>query len=164
MPIQHILAHIETYASNRQIRDVRPEWLTRFVDDVAQMLEPHCGLGRVGFDCQFTEDCWRVGLYLGGTEIVGGRDDGKTFFTNFTFDLYALSSKFASIEEFSWNALPDIQLFEETPDVRAPRERSYVTITGLVADNPIRLSIFSIPPDGVGPALRKYPDGAYEPA
>jgi hypothetical protein len=163
MPIQHLLAQIETFAAKRENRDVRPEWLTRFIDDVAQLFEPLCGLGRVGFDCQFTEDCWLVGIYLGSTEIVGGCHDGKTYFTNFTFDLRALIGKFAEISEFCWNALPETQSFDEAPDSHPPRDRSYLTIAGIVGGNRIRLNLFSVPPDGVGSALRQCADGAYEP-
>ncbi|NOX52898.1 MAG: hypothetical protein GXP27_00355 [Planctomycetes bacterium] len=166
IPIHHLLKQIETDPPNRKKRDVRPPWLIRFIEEAAQLFEPFHDIGRVGFDCSLVDDEWVVGIYLGGTEIVGGRLDGKTVFANFCFDLAELIRRFDKVHELKWTALPEpLELADPGGERDEPtRERSYVTITGEVEGNAVRLSIFSIPPDVVQPALRRLPDGTYEPA
>ena len=165
IPLRHLLKQIETYSPNRKKRDVRPPWLVRFIEAAAQLFEPFDSVGRVGFDCSLLDDEWVVGIYLGGTEIVGGRLDGKTLFANFCFDLAELIRRFDEIQELRWTALPEpLELAEPDGKPGEPgRERSYVTITGTVEGHSVRLSIFSIPPDAVQPALRRLPDGTYVP-
>ncbi|HID21208.1 MAG TPA: hypothetical protein EYP14_02260 [Planctomycetaceae bacterium] len=166
IPIRHLLKRIETDSPNRRKRDMRPPWLVRFIEDAAQLFEPFHGVGRVGFDCSLLDDEWVVGIYLGGTEIVGGPLDGKTVFANFCFDLAELIRRFDEVHALRWTALPepiDLDQPGDEPDGPA-RERSYVTVSGQVGGHSVRLSIFSIPPDMVQPALRRWPDGTYEPA
>lgn len=157
LPIDHLLKQIQTYSVNRESRDVRPEWVTQIIGQVAELFEPLTGIGRVGFDCQLSEDSWVVGLYLGCTEIVGGKHDGQSRRVNFEFDLSRLMSRFDQVSEFYWSAFP-------TPaDDEGSAARSFVTIAGQVAGQGLRLQIFSVPPDGAGPGLRQYPNGNFEP-
>ena len=52
LTINHLLKHMDTYAAKRNNRDVRPAWVTQFINQVAELFEPLAGIGRVGFDCQ----------------------------------------------------------------------------------------------------------------
>ena len=157
MPIKHLMKQIEIYSSKRSNRDVRPEWVTALIDDVAELFEPLAGLGRVGFDCQLADDGWVVGLYLGATETVGGKDDGNVKYSNYEIDLQQLTSRFSRIDEFCFGAFP-------TPTENKHRQaRSFVTIAGTIGEEALRLQIFSVPPDTAGAGLRQLPDGRCEP-
>jgi hypothetical protein len=155
LPVQHLLKQVELYRSNRNNRDVRPEWLTRFIDRTAELFDPAADVARVGFDCRLDEDGWEVNLFLGSTEIVGGKEDGHTRHCNFEFDLSALVDQFDEIERFSWNAIPEAQNGGVCP-------HSFVTLTGVVAKSFLRIRIHSVPPAEVGPGLREFPNGKRE--
>ncbi len=158
MPIKHLLKQIETYATKRANRDVRPDWLTDFVNEIAELFEPITGVGRVGFDCQLAEDCWVVGMYLGSTEMMGGPEDGSTKYLNFEFDLQQLIGRFQQIDEFVLSSFPNPRDFESST------ARSFITLAGSLGEHPIRLQVFTIPPDDAGPGLKQFQDGNCEPA
>lgn len=157
IPINHLLKQIETSGAARGNRDVRPDWVARLIERTAEMFEPLTGVGRVGFQCQLAEDCWVVGLYLGATEIVGGREDGKSKYVNFEVNLDKLKAQFDRIDEFYWSAFPS-----PTNDAAA-QARSFITLGGTVEGNPLRLQVFSIPPEDAGPGLKQFPNGKFEP-
>ena len=121
------------------------------------MFEPFTDLGRVGFDCKFDEDRWTVGMFLGSTEMVGGRDDGRTMPADFNFDLHQLIGLFGHIDLLVWSALPN------GGADRKLESSSFVTVEGVVGDNPVRLQIHSTPPSDAGPGFRKFSDGSQEP-
>jgi hypothetical protein len=158
MPLQHLLKQMETYNARRSQRDVRPAWVTEFINSVAELFEPLDDVGRVGFDCQITEDRWDVGMYLGSTEIVGGKHDGRDRHTAFEFDLLTLQHLFEQVYAFDWTAFPSDLDGHKSP------ARCVVTVDGLVGANPLRLRILSVPPDDAGPGFREYPGGRCEPA
>lgn len=158
MPVQHLLQIVETHQSTRPERDTRPSWLTGFIDAAADVFEPFSGMGRVGFDCRFSEDCWTVGLYLGGTEIVGGKDDGRTQHADYEFDLKQCLDYFTEVEEICWNVFPGV-----ADDGDGRPDPSFLAIRGRVDENPLQLKIYSRPPAGASPGLRQYPDGRQEP-
>ncbi len=156
MPIKHFLKQIENFGANRANRDVRPDWLTAFINDTAELFEPLAGEGRVGFDCQLAEDCWVVGMYLGSTEIIGGMHDGQFRHLNFELDLQVLLSRFARVDELVLSAFP-------TPeDKESDRAKAFVTVAGLVGENPLRLQVFAVPPENSGPGMKQFPDGHCE--
>lgn len=157
MPIKHLLKQIETYSAKRNNRDVRPDWLTDLIDQVADLFEPLSGVGRVGFDCQPSDEGWAVGLFLGRVEIVGGKHDGRTRQANFQFNLAELAARFDRLVEFYWSAFPDP---DDSPHADA---RSFVTIAGCIGDEFVRLQIFAVPPEDAGPGLRQLLDGSNEP-
>ena len=97
MPVKHLLKQAETYRSQRAARDTRPQWVTEFINEAAELFTPVTGVGRVGFDCHLAEDCWVVAMYLGSTEVVGGKDDGHSRHTDFEFDLLELAGRFTEI-------------------------------------------------------------------
>lgn len=157
IPVNHLLKQLETYRTNRAQRDVRPQWVSDFIDAAAQLFEPFSDVGRVGFDCQLTEDCWNVDLYLGRTEIVGGKQDGQVRSNGFRLDLLPLLELLTEVDHCSWNVIPDPQSEGELPD-------SFLTVEGTIDGQPIRLQVDSVPPPDAGPGIRAFPDGRIEPA
>lgn len=150
--IKHLLKQLESFAEQRPERDVRPEWLSHFVQQVAELFAPLSGVGRVGYECQFDETCWEARMYLGTLEIVGGKEDGQAKHLSFEFDLHRMLGCFSRIEGFAWNVFSSGQ-----------SSSSFLTVQGLVGDNPVRLKLYSRPPQGTGPALRQHLDGRCEP-
>ena len=157
-PIEHLLKQLESYAERKnEKKDNRPEWITDFINDVAELFEPITDVGRVGFDCQLAEDSWVVRMYMGTLEYYGGRFDGRTQFMNFEFNLQELRKRFARIDEFYWSSFPSPR------DAEHSTANAFVTISGLIGENPIRLQILSVPPDEAGPGLRRHTDGQIRP-
>jgi len=154
LPIKHLLKKIET-AGPRTRRDVRPQWITALIEQIAELFEPFTDVGRVGFDCKAAADRWEVGLYLGTTELVGGRCDGEMLHVDFQFDLMQFNRLFDQIDRFHWNAFPaDVN--------QAALECSFVVLDGRYQDNPVRVRIFCVPPTEAGPGLRHRTDGTWE--
>ena len=102
---RHLLQQIESDRSKRAKRDIRPEWLTAFVECAAELFEPVAEVGRVGFDCRLDEQGWSAALYLGAVEVVGGKSDGQTEQPDFRFDLKALLEQFSRVDALVWNVL-----------------------------------------------------------
>ena len=158
LPIEHFLQQVDSDEQDRPKKDARPEWLTHFIDCIADLFDPLIGVARVGFDCNFTEGAWVVGLYLGSYEIVGGRRDGEARHINFEFDIQQLMAHFSKVSELIWSAFPSPR------DTRSSGARSYITIAGLVGYQTVRLQVFSVPPNYAEIGMRRYPDGRVEPA
>lgn len=158
IPVQHLLKQVELFKSRRESRTVRPEWLTAFIERIADLFEPLADDGRVGFDCRLLEDRWVVAMYLGATEIVGGPEDGELKFTNFQFDVHGLVDRFCEIDRLVWNAIPEAIVGDaDTP-------RSSITVDGRVEGNTLRLQVYAIPPNDAGPGFRKPIDGDRQPS
>ncbi len=157
IPIKHLLKQMKIYSYKRINRDLRPDWVTNVINDVAELFEPLAGLGRVGFDCQLSDDGWVVGLYLGSTETIGGKEDGIVRHTNYEIDLQQLIIRFDRLDEFCFGAFPSPVGHE------CHQARSFVTLAGTIGEETLRLQIFSTPPNDAGPGLRQLPDGRCEP-
>lgn len=143
--VQHLLKQLEHHKRERNKRELRPEWLSVFIHQAAAVFEPLRGVARVGSDCELTSDGWEVRLYLGSTEIVGGKDDGHTQLVSFDLDFDRLSQVFTRLDEFRWSVAGGID----------GTNSSFVTMTGFVDDHPIRLKVYSRPPLEAGPAFRQ---------
>ncbi|MFK7778578.1 MAG: hypothetical protein QM501_10790 [Gimesia sp.] len=155
LPIQHLMKQMENYSSKQNNIKCRPAWLTSFVDEVAEIFNPTMDLGRVGFDCQFSEEFWEIGLFLGSTEIVGGQRDGQFTAAGFQYDLLQLLDRFESVNRFHFN-FPEQADSESTNDTAS----AYITIEGHLADlELVRLNVYSIPPEAAGPGFRQSQDG-----
>lgn len=150
--VHHLLKQLEDHKRDRRERDRRPAWLSAFVHQTAEMFEPLSGVARVGYQCELTPDGWEARLYLGSTEIIGGRDDGETRLIGFEFDFGRLAEGYTRLDEFRWNVCT-------TADGSAG---SFVTLRGLVDEHLVCLKIYSRPPHDVGPAFRQLPDGTLE--
>ena len=157
LPVQHLLKQVEIYRAKRSNRDSRPAWVTELIGQIADLFEPFSDLGRVGFDCNFDEDRWTVGMFLGSTEMVGGKDDGRTMPADFDFNLHRLISMFGHIDLLVWSAWPN-------GGANGGSEgSSFVTVEGVVEGNPVRLQIHSDPPPDAGPGFRQFSNGRQEP-
>lgn len=156
LPLQHLLKKIET-SGPRTRRDVRPAWIAKLIDEIAELFEPFTDVGRVGFECSLGEDRWEVSMYLGKTELVGGKSDGEMQHLDFQFDLLKMTKYFDHIETLRWNAFPS------GSDINDGPECSFVSIEGKYEDNSLMLRIFCTPPEQAGPGLRQFTDGTWEP-
>lgn len=150
--VRHLLKQLELHKRDRKERDRRPAWLSTFVHQTAALFEPLTGVAKVGYQCEMTPDGWEARLYLGSTEIVGGRDDGQSRLISFEFDFGRLTEGFTRVDEFRWNVC-------STSDSAAS---SFVTLRGHVDQNPVCLKLYSRPPRDAGPAFRQRSDGTLE--
>ena len=154
--VQHLLKQMEAWQPGQNRRDARPEWLTGLIEEFADLFEPLTGVARVGFDCRMEEESWVVRMYLGTTEIVGGPRDGQTQAMPFELDMQRLFARFEKVDEFFWSVFP-----ESAEDI--DEGQAYITIAGQVAENPVRFHMFATPPSEIGPGMRIYPDGRFDP-
>lgn len=154
MPVKHLLKQLEIYRSTRRNRDIRPPWLTELIDRVSELFDPTEDVARVGFECRLTEDAWELSLFLGSTEIVGGPADGQTRLANFRLNLLSLLENFTEVEQIEWNAQPQ----ESNGD-----EPSSLQVTGRVSGERLKLVVFAVPPNGIGPGIRAHLNGECEP-
>ncbi len=159
LAFQHLIHKIDT-ARPRAKRPAGPVWLPEFVDQIAELFEPFVDVGRVGYECVPGAERWDIAMYLGSTEVVGGKVDGELRAVAFQFDLARLDTVFDRVEECRWSAFPAGTVEGKTEPFAA--ERSYVTIAGRYRDNAVRLRVFGTPPADTAPGLRQYADGRWE--
>ena len=159
LALQHLIHKVDS-ARSKPKRLAGPVWLPEFVDQVAELFEPFVDVGRVGFECAPSTQRWEVAMYLGSTEVVGGKVDGELRPVAFQFDLARLETIFDRIDECRWSAFPAGTVEGGAEPVSA--ERSYVTIVGRYRDNLLRLRVFGTPPANTAPGLRQYADGTWE--
>jgi hypothetical protein len=150
--VQHLLKQLEHHKRERNSRSHRPEWLSVIIHQVAALFEPLRGVARVGSDCEFTSDGWDVRLFLGSTEIVGGKNDGQHQLVSFEIDFERVSQIFTKIEEFRWCVAAGSD----------GNNSSFVTLRGSVDEHHVRLKIYSRPPKEAGPAFRQQVDGSVD--
>lgn len=159
LALQHLIHKIDS-AGPRTKRLNGPVWLPEFVDQVAELFEPFVDVGRVGFECAPNTERWEISMYLGSTEVVGGRVDGELRPVAFQFDLARLETIFDRIDECHWSAFPAGSV--EGNDEPFAAERSYITIVGCYRENLLRLRVVGTPPADTAPGLRQYADGSWE--
>jgi hypothetical protein len=151
--VQHLLKQLEHHAATRDERDPRPAWLVDFIERAAEHFVPLTGVGRVGCECDVYDSDWEARMYLGATEVVGGKDDGQAHGSSFELHVSGLLACFTAVHDVSWN-------------VAAPRGDaggSFVTMHGHVDDHPLCVKVYSRAPAHVGPGLRMYHDGRVQP-
>lgn len=153
LPVRHLIKQVELNRSKRSNRDVRPDWVTAFIERVAELFEPISDDGRVGFESNLAEGCWTVRMYLGTTELVGGKEDGLSRHADFEFDALQLGECFTHIDRFRWLASPEASAGNDSTD------SSCLLVDGRVGDECIRLRIRSVAPASAGPGFRQYPNG-----
>jgi hypothetical protein len=148
--VQHLLKQLESHAEERDQWDPRPAWLVDLIQQAADAFAPLSGVARVGYECEPAGDGWEARFYVGATEMIGGKDDGQFRQTSFELNLAGIAERFTRLEEFRWNVAGGEQ------------SGSFVTIRGLVGDQPVCLKAYSRTPEHIGPALREYHDGRIE--
>jgi hypothetical protein len=150
--VQHLLKQLEQHAATRGERDPRPQWLQRFIERAAEHFAPLSGVGRVGCECEATEDAWEARLYLGATEVVGGKHDGQSRGLSFELHLSELLAGFTRVEDVRWNVAAN-----------QSEAGSFVTIRGWVDHHRLCVKAYSRAPQHAGPGLRMYHDGRVQP-
>lgn len=152
--MQHLLKQLELKAARKDSPDRRPQWLSDVILRWSSVFEPYAGVGRIGFACEPDEDHgWRVRLYLGTTELVGGKNDGEWKHPGFELNFSKLTDEFTQLDDFRWN-------------VSAPGtdgSHSFVTIGGTIGEHFVEVKVYSRPPRDAGPAFRQHLDGTVEP-
>ncbi len=149
--VQHLLKQLEQHAATRSERDSRPSWLIRLVEQAAECFRPLHGVARVGYECELLDNGWETRMYLGTTEVVGGRDDGQFRSTSFELDLAGLTSCFSRVDELRWNV------------AAGEAGGSFLTVRGAVGEEQVCVKAYSKAPHHAGPALREYADGRIRP-
>lgn len=165
LTVSHLIKHLETQRGRKTARDRRPGWLAAVVDAAADLFDPVEGEGRVGFECRPTESGWVAVLYLGGEELVGGADDGRTRLADFRFDVLGATKLFDAVTELAFDAFPSIAAgsdAEFAPVPAWPAAGVRLTVRGTVAGNPLTLHVHAVPPDEAGPGFRRFPNGQRE--
>ena len=160
LALQHLIRKIES-PEYRKSRPAGPTWLADFVDQVAELFEPFVDVGRVGFECGPGPDRWEIAMYLGQTELIGGRLDGQTRAVAFQFDLLSLSRLFTRVDSMQWNAFPVCE--DQLDSEEHPVEWSFINIVGEFAESQLRLKIYGTPPRDAGPGMRQLSDCSWEP-
>lgn len=159
--LQHLIKKAEEIGHRKEKRDIRPDWLTRFIQNTAELFEPVTDAARVGYDCRYEIDQWNVMFYLGDAEIFGGMHDGRRARIAFDFDLNELLNRFDEVDSLRYRAIPDdSQQF-------VPQERTLIEVAGILrceADTQqLTVGILSHPPEEAGPGVRILPNGEVEP-
>jgi hypothetical protein len=147
--VQHLLKQLERHAATRDERDPRPAWLTDFVQRAAEHFAPFTGVGRVGYECELNEGGWEARLYLGNTEVVGGKDDGQQRGLSFELNLAGLVSCFTAVDDLRWNVAAR----------QGEAGGSFLSLRGRVDDHALCVKAYSHAPRHAGPALRMSHDG-----
>lgn len=161
MPVNHLVRQVEIFRSEQSDRGLRPEWVTALINDAVELFDPVADVARAGFECRAEDGLWSVEIYLGGTEVVGGSDDGRTHYSAFQFDVGALLALFDETERIEWRVYPESAVSTDNGEV-VPA--SFLTIQGTYGGHAVRLQIDSIPPANAGPGFLAHADGTCTPA
>ncbi|MFO1092435.1 MAG: hypothetical protein U0992_03850 [Planctomycetaceae bacterium] len=155
LAIRHLIRQVDDYAARRQSGRKVPEWLTEFVQRAADLFVPFRGVARPGFECRRGEDRWEISIFLGKTEAVGGRRR-RLPPVNFSYDIHGLSRAFEQLHALRWNAFPDCGgCTDDALDL------SFLVAEGTVQGQLVSLQVHAGPPEGTGPALKRYDDGSF---
>jgi hypothetical protein len=125
-----------------------PAWLQAFVEQAAEHFEPEAQAARAGYVCSCTDNGWRIALFLGMVELVGGADDGAIVPTGFQFDVDAVRSLFDRTDRITWQAFP-AGCLRNLGDV----DDASLLIDGVLNEQPLQLIVTMRPPAGIGPGL-----------
>lgn len=157
--IQFLVRRAEELAQRREKKGRRPIWLNQFIEETADLFEPETETARVGFECDFNAEHWRVHFYLGDAEHIGGMLDGKRQQIAFDFNLKQLLDSFESVESLRNRIV--------TQDIQSEEQSTMIEITGQLhsrfGGQWVVVGILSRPPQEAGPGVRIYLDGSIEP-
>ncbi len=150
VPVAHLLRQLELYPQKPSTAgDLRPRWLVRFIEDVAQLFAPVTETARVGYISQPDgEGGWCVTLFLGAIQTVGGPRDGERQFCDFAIDLLGVQDRFERIDSCVWNGTP--QAFREGQLPTA----ADVVVVGEVHGQRLELRLLLSPPEDMRPGMR----------
>jgi hypothetical protein len=83
-----------------------PAWMESLVDTVIDCMEPHHGLGPLGFSWGNESDFWEICVYPTPAELIGGAEDGAVVNPGFSLDVQELCRAFEDLRAVSWQAHP----------------------------------------------------------
>lgn len=150
--IQHLLQQLQSFVAEKKARPRRPEWMDTLIQDVAAQFHPLGTVARVGYECEPTETGWQLRMYLGSSEVVGGKDDGRSQVANFDLGILKLIKCFDDVTDITWSSIAS------TPDTG----RSFITLDGIKGQQSVCLKVYAFPPRDSGLALRTHLDGSVE--
>ncbi len=153
MSFQHFLKQIQTKRNSKKQTNIQPEWVSAFVDQVADLFVPLDKDGRVGYECKMNDRGWKIKMFLGMTEIIGGQHDGSSHPANFEFDVSQLISIFDKIDIMKWETYPD------STDPNHYQNHSLVIVEGMLEEHFVQLELHSVPPGDIGPGFKEFPNG-----
>ena len=159
LALQHLIHKLDS-PGPRLKRASGPVWLAEFVDQIAELFEPYIDMGRVGYECAPSSERWEISMFLGRTEVVGGKVDGQVRAVAFQFDVSRLETIFDRIDECRWSAFPVGAMAEEAEP--SSGERSSLVVLGRYRENAVRLRVYCTPPTESTPGLRQHADGSWE--
>jgi hypothetical protein len=99
-----------------------------------------------------TNDGWEVRMYLGATEIVGGKDDGQSQLVSFELDVARLNQAFTHVDAAHWTVSGGTD----------GTNSSFLTVRGSVDEHELCLKVYSRAPLEAGPAFRQHSDGSLD--
>lgn len=153
LSFQHFLKQLQKKRTSNTQNNIQPEWVSGFVDRVADLFVPIHQDGRVGFECMLTERGWKIIMFLGLTEMIGGRNDGSAQPADFEFHLSDLTRIFDTVELLKWETYPS------TSDTNPRQNHSLIISEGTFENNFVQLELHSVPPSDIGPGFREFPNG-----
>ena len=162
--LERLLESLEESGPRRE--DARPAWLRDLVDCLSGLFEPLSHTGRIGFDCRPGAGRWEVDAYLAAAEHVGGALDGHVEAINFRFDVAALFRCFGKVADCTWSVFPEPESVTDGETDRAdiPAGLASLSIEGFVTGDggraePVRVRVYSVPPEEAGVGLKLYAGG-----
>ena len=153
MPFQHFIKHLEKQRASKTQQNIQPSWISGFVDQIADLFVPLNSDGRVGYDCKMNERGWKIIMFLGSTEYVGGRHDGYAHHSNFEINLSDIHSIYENIDVLKWETYPD------STDPDNYQNHSKLIVEGVSSGEFIQLELHSVPPNEMGPGFKQFPNG-----
>jgi hypothetical protein len=153
MSFQHFMKQLQTKRAMKNQQKIQPEWVSKFVDQIAELFVPLENDGRVGYECKMNERGWKIRMFLGRTEMIGGRDDGSSLHSNFEFNISELTSIFENLNVLKWETYPD------SSDPNHYQDHSIVIAEGMSSGHFVQLELHSVPPNEIGPGFKQFPNG-----
>lgn len=129
---------------------VMPSWLQDLMSKVADSVEPLGAMGPIGYrwlepNSAFNLDiAWLLAVYPTPYEVAGGSNDGQLMCPGFKLNLQNLLNFFTNVQTVAWRS-PSVY----TGDLDGPE----IVIRGIVAEHPVHVRFFSIPPDDEKPSV-----------
>ncbi|HVJ69331.1 MAG TPA: hypothetical protein VM510_15200 [Caulifigura sp.] len=152
LTVRHLIRELEIKGRPASRLKV-PDWLKTFLCDASELFDPASD-ARAGYECRMTEQGWEASLFLGGSEIVGGAQDGQLKTIAFRFDLQSLFRRFDRVDVVEWTSLP--------ADAEGADNLSVVTVEGVACGEPLRLLVRTTAVERARAGMRRHQDGRVE--
>lgn len=151
---EHLMKQVELYEKRQARKDNRPDWLCQLIENVADLFNPESEFARVGYDCFWDGEQWKLAMFLGAVEVVGGSDDGAQEYVSFEFDLPRLLDEMDDVERV-WTSNSSNSIEPHSAD-------NVYSVEGQSHGERITITILSKPPTECDTAMKRYEDGRLE--